>query len=401
MGAADQPDTPLVETRATVADRATDAEPTSSTTDLAPQLSTAAQQRIALATAAAKAPNTRAGYAIDFGRFERWCAKAKQRALPAHPHTVADYLTDAASTVGPDGNPAYSPDTLARWTAAIAHEHRAAGHGSPCSAAVVSDTLSGIRRLYAAAGLRRPRGADPLLSDEIRALVGAASSGHTLARRLAARRDAALILIGFVGALRSDELCAADGNDIVWHRHDGLHLILGRTKGSQEEAVTVAVPRATDPTVCPPCAWLRWRAVLHAHHDGGRGAVGLLIESETDAGLPHHICLRPPTAVLPDRCSAFRPIDRHGNVRPMALDAESLTDILRRHLTTLGYTTAEIKKFSGHSLRAGFVTAALRAGANERQIMRQTRHKSEAMVRRYQRENAPLVDNAVNSLPLL
>ncbi|MBC7299940.1 MAG: recombinase [Nocardia sp.] len=402
MGAADQPDTPLVETRATLADRATDAELASDTTDLAPQLSSAAQQRIALATAAAKAPNTRAGYTIDFGRFERWCAKAKQRALPADPLTVADYLTDAASTVGPDGNPAYSPDTLARWAAAIAHEHRAAGHVSPCSAAVVSDTLSGIRRLFADAGLRRPRVAGPLLSDEIRALVGAASSGGTLARRLAARRDSALILIGFVGALRSDELCGAYGDDIAWHRHDGLHLVLGRTKGSQDAAVTVPVPRATDPAVCPPCAWLRWRAVLSAHHDGGRGAVGLLVENEAKpTGLTHHICLRPPAAPLPDRCAAFRPIDRHGNLRPMALDAESLTDILRRHLTTLGYTADELAKFSGHSLRAGFVTAALRAGASERQIMRQTRHKSEAMVRRYQRENAPLVDNAVNSLPLL
>lgn len=402
MGATDQPDTSPVAHGSSGVGQVTDTELASPTSDLAPRLSSDAQQRIALATAAAKAPNTRSGYAIDFARFKRWCTTAKQRALPADPHTVADYLTDAASTIGPDGNPAYSPDTLARWAAAIAHEHRAAGHVSPCSAAVVSDTLSGIRRLFADAGLRRPQVADPLLSDEIRALVGAASSDSTLARRIAARRDTALILIGFVGALRSDELCGAFADDVTWHRHDGLHLVLGRTKGSQEAAVTVAVPRATDPAVCPPCAWLRWRAVLSAHHDGGRGAVGLLIDNEAEpSGFAHHICLRPPTALLPDRCAAFRPVDRHGNLRPMALDAESLTDILRRHLAALGYSAAELKKFSGHSLRAGFVTAALRAGASERQIMRQTRHKSEAMVRRYQREHAPLVDNAVNSLPLL
>ncbi len=42
--------------------------------------------------------------------------------------------------------------------------------------------------------------------------------------------------------------------------------------------------------------------------------------------------------------------------------------------------------FSGHSLRAGLATSAAMAGASERVIMRQTRHKSEAMVRRYVRD---------------
>lgn len=43
--------------------------------------------------------------------------------------------------------------------------------------------------------------------------------------------------------------------------------------------------------------------------------------------------------------------------------------------------------YSGHSLRAGFVIEASDNGATDRQIMKQTRHKSVAMVHRYARED--------------
>ncbi|OHV18258.1 hypothetical protein BK022_00360 [Methylorubrum extorquens] len=42
--------------------------------------------------------------------------------------------------------------------------------------------------------------------------------------------------------------------------------------------------------------------------------------------------------------------------------------------------------FSGHSMRAGFATSAALAGVEERLIMRQTRHRSAATVRRYIRD---------------
>ena len=48
--------------------------------------------------------------------------------------------------------------------------------------------------------------------------------------------------------------------------------------------------------------------------------------------------------------------------------------------------------------RAGFVTQAVRGGANTGSIMLQTGHRSHAMVVLYRRENAPLINNAVTSL---
>jgi integrase len=48
---------------------------------------------------------------------------------------------------------------------------------------------------------------------------------------------------------------------------------------------------------------------------------------------------------------------------------------------------AHPEEYGGHSLRAGFVTKALSNGASERQVMRQTGHKSTAMFHRYSRED--------------
>jgi integrase len=50
--------------------------------------------------------------------------------------------------------------------------------------------------------------------------------------------------------------------------------------------------------------------------------------------------------------------------------------------------------FSGHSMRAGFVTSAAAAGVDALEISNQTRHKSLDMVRRYARPSTIWKSNA-------
>ena len=50
--------------------------------------------------------------------------------------------------------------------------------------------------------------------------------------------------------------------------------------------------------------------------------------------------------------------------------------------------------YSGHSLRAGFATAAAAAGASERAIMNQTGHRSLLIMRGYIRPAQLFDDNA-------
>ena len=56
--------------------------------------------------------------------------------------------------------------------------------------------------------------------------------------------------------------------------------------------------------------------------------------------------------------------------------------------------------YSGHSLRAGFVTAAVKAGKSLPSIMRQTGHRSAQMVIRYAREAELFSDNAAAGIGL-
>jgi integrase len=56
-------------------------------------------------------------------------------------------------------------------------------------------------------------------------------------------------------------------------------------------------------------------------------------------------------------------------------------------------------KYCGHSLKAGMATSAA-AGVNERAIMNQTGHRSQAMVRRYIWEGNLFNDNAAARLGL-
>jgi len=93
----------------------------------------------------------------------------------------------------------------------------------------------------------------------------------------------------------------------------------------------------------------------------------------------------------------FRLIDRHGNVKDLRQSDRAGALILKRHAEAAGL---DATNYSGHSLWAGLATAAAMGGASERTIMRQTRHRSLQMVRRYIREGDRFRDNAAAQVGL-
>ncbi len=80
------------------------------------------------------------------------------------------------------------------------------------------------------------------------------------------------------------------------------------------------------------------------------------------------------------------------------MTGQPINEMIHRRAATAGFTAAQVDRLGGHSLRAGFVTEAFRAGADA--IMRQTGHRSPVMLEVYAREHAPLVGNAVIRLGL-
>jgi integrase len=294
----------------------------------------------------ARAENTRRTYRSAWRTFETWCALFRVSPLPASHATVKAYLTDRAETV--------SRASLDHALAAIAAEHKANGLHFDRKHPDFADFWTGLSRHKAAPAKQ----ADPLLVGDLRTLL------RFLGHDLRAIRDKAILALGFSAALRRSELAGldlgpgGDGDGWIDVRADGVLITLRRSKASQDEAETIAVPRSGTET-CAVALVEAWIA-----------------EAQIAPGSP-----------------VFRPIWKGGRLRDGRLTAESVSDIVRARILEDGLATglsrAEAERraarFSGHSMRAGLATSAAQAGANEFEIRSQTRHKSVEMVGRYVR----------------
>jgi integrase len=364
-----------------------------------PTIPPAVAKRIASAVQSSRSEGTRKTYAAAWKRFTNWCASNGHVTLPAHPITVAAYLVDAADTRTETGERAYAVATFGTWIAAINHHHRTTGHLSPSAHELVTATLSGIRRGYAAAGDRPRTPRDPLLVDDIKLLVSTARERcRGWADEVLERRDSAILLLGFAGAYRRSELSEMVCGDITVHRHDGLHIRLRKSKTDQEGRGAVkALPYTDSHATCPPCAYVLWAQVVAAFDAGGRPSVIRLLRKRElfDA----HVCRGgvPRTAA---RAPLFRAIAKNGNLGSTPLSGAAIHQTIRRRAEHAGFDPTALAKLGGHSLRAGFVTQGTRNGADGSAIARQTGHASLDSVEVYRREHAPLVGNAVIDIGL-
>ena len=76
---------------------------------------------------------------------------------------------------------------------------------------------------------------------------------------------------------------------------------------------------------------------------------------------------------------------------------KSVSLIIKKYALLAGLDS---NKYGGHSLRSGFATAAAEAGAEERNIMAMTGHKTTQMVRRYIKEANLFKNNALNNIKI-
>lgn len=370
-------------------------------------ISDAAMATVLAAVDASTAPNTKAAYASDWSRFTTWCTERGFVPVPADPLVVAHYVTEAATCEVGAGKWRYAPATLTRWVSSINQFHTAAGLTAPGRSEVVRRALSGIRRIRSTPQRRR----SPLLLNDIRSLLTPiAASAAVWPTGVAARRDAALLLMGFAGASRRSELLALTVSDVIVHRTDGLHVRLRSSKTDQEgQGAVKALPYGRDPVTCPPCAYVRWRQVLDAWDtaptDGRRAAVMRVLRRQQNTGGggegPQHVCgnTRISDPLAPER-PLFPAVHRTGAIGVKVLTGPAVNEMIKRRAADAGFTATQIKLLGGHSLRAGFVTEGFRAGADAHSIMRQTGHKSTGMLEVYAREHAPLVGNAVTKIGL-
>jgi site-specific recombinase XerD len=278
---------------------------------------------------AEKSDATRRAYQADWTHFASWCARQGTDVLPASIATVAAYLASLAGD-------RKKVSTIDRRAAAIAYGHRLAGFTPPTHAEPVKAVLRGIRRRTGVAVERKAPATARAISSMLKRIDTTTLRG---------KRDAALLLIGFAAALRRSELTKLNVADI--ERTDGgIFLHIRRSKTDQDGAGhAVPIPRGSR---------LRPVEALDTWLDAAAITEGPL----------------------------FRPIRRGGHVQVGALTDHAVARIVKARAKA---ANLDPTLFSGHSLRAGFVTSALEAGSDVLRVMDITRHTSVQTLKGYDR----------------
>ena len=175
-------------------------------------------------------------------------------------------------------------------------------------------------------------------------------------------RDRSIILIGFSGGFRRNEIVSLDYDDLDFVS-EGLKINLKRSKTDQfGEGSVKGLPYFDNAQYCPVLSLKNWIEV-----------------SNISSG------------------ALFRRFSKGSKLSENRLTDQTVALLIKKYLKLAGIDN---KNYSGHSLRSGFATTAAESGAEERSIMAMTGHKSTEMVRRYIKEANLFKNNALNKIKL-
>jgi integrase len=170
---------------------------------------------------------------------------------------------------------------------------------------------------------------------------------------LRGKRDRALLLVGFAGALRRSEL-AAIRVDRLEKTDRGLRLTIMQSKGSQTSAVVVPLPYGQT-ALCPVRALTAWLT-----------AAGI-----TDGPVFRRVWL-PARGGRSGQVAGdgAPPLPRIGQA---ALTSRSIADIVQARAVAAGFGRRDL---AGHSLKRGALTTGMDRGIHPAKLKRLGRHKS-------------------------
>ena len=283
-----------------------------------------------------KSTNTLRAYQSDYNDFSLFCSKNGFQAMPTEPKILSLYITHLAS---------YSKfSTLKRRLASISIIHKTEGHYIDTKHPIIVENLMGIKRTNGS----NQKGKKPLLINDLKLLIQAIDDSRE--KNIRKIRDKALVLIGFSGGFRRSELVDIEYEDIEFVE-EGVKIFVKRSKTDQSgEGMTKAIPYFDNINFCPVKALNKW-----------------IVEAELKDG------------------KIFNISDKN-----VAL-------IIKKYAN---YAGLDAHRYAGHSLRSGFATSTAESGAEERNIMAMTGHKSTEMVRRYIKEANLFKNNALNKINL-
>ena len=289
-----------------------------------------------------KAHNTLRAYKADFKDFSSFCAKNGFNSLPTEPKIIALYLTKLSK---------YSKfSTLKRRIASISVIHKIKGHYLDIKHPIIMENLHGIKRMLGS----RQRSKKPLLINDLKLIIKAINEEKNEINKKGKEqiRNKALILIGFAGGFRRSELVSIQYEDIEFVA-EGVKILIKKSKTDQSgEGFIKAIPYFENKEFCPVLALKKF--------------IDYEFTSKNDGKI-------------------------------FEISDKSVALILKKYAKKAGL---EASRYAGHSLRSGFATTAAEFGAEERNIMAMTGHKTTQMVRRYIQEANLFKNNALNKIKL-
>ena len=296
-----------------------------------------------------KANNTVRAYKSDFKDFGLFCAQNGFKSLPSEPKIVSLYLTYLSTKE-------VKMSTLKRRLVSIGVIHKLKGYYLDTKHPTIIENILGIKRRKGSS----QKGKKPLLISNLKEIINVIDEDKN--EEIKKLRDRSIILIGFSGGFRRNEIVSLDYDDLDFVQ-EGLKISLKRSKTDQfGEGSLKGLPYFDNSQYCPVVSIRKWIEI-----------------SKINSG------------------ALFRRFTKGSKLSNNRLSDQTVALLIKDYLKIAGI---ESRNYSGHSLRSGFATTAAESGAEERSIMAMTGHKSTEMVRRYIKEANLFKNNALNKIKL-
>ena len=294
-----------------------------------------------------KANNTLRAYKSDFSDFGLFCAQNGFQSLPSEPRVVSLYLTHLSTKDA-------KMSTLKRRLVSIGVIHKLKGHYLDTKHPTIIENIMGIKRRKGSFQEAKK----PILINSLKKIINVIDQQKK--EEIKILRDRSILLIGFSGGFRRNEIVSLDYDDLDFVP-EGLKISIRRSKTDQfGEGFTKALPYFDSSQYCPVISLKK-----------------LLDLSKLNSG------------------PVFRRFIKGSKLSENRLTDQTVALLIKEYLNLAGIDN---KNFSGHSLRSGFATSAAESGAEERSIMAMTGHKSTEMVRRYIKEANLFKNNALSKI---
>ncbi|MDB2680203.1 tyrosine-type recombinase/integrase [Candidatus Pelagibacter bacterium] len=309
----------------------------------------ALQEETLLNLKSSKANNTIRAYKSDFKDFALFCAQNGLKSLPSEPKIISLYLTYLSTKEA-------KMSTLKRRLVSIGVIHKLQGHYLDTKHPSIIENIMGIKRRKGSF----QKGKKPLLINDLKMLINVIDKNHN--EEIMRVRDRSIILIGFSGGFRRNEIVSLDYDDLDFVS-EGLKINLKRSKTDQiGEGSVKGLPYFDKSQYCPVLSVKKWIEISNI-----------------------------------EKGPLFRRFSKGSKLTDNRLTDQTVALLIKKYLKLAGI---ESKNYSGHSLRSGFATSAAESGAEERSIMAMTGHKSTEMVRRYIKEANLFKNNALNKIKI-